>query len=297
MEDAHANTVIVGIDGSAPSKLALKWAAQQATRRGVGLDVVHAWSPPAAIYAHGFDDPKRFEEAAATVLDDTIAWLDEAGGIPAEVEVRPVLIDAEPASALLQAAAQGDHLLVVGSRGHGGFVELLLGSVSQRVVAHPPCPVAVVPPTWKPDWNSRMVVGVDGSASSYGALQWAVAEAGRRGITLDVVNAFDYHASVMPFGPVPKIHRDDLAKASRVLLEDVVGRALHEANAQTLPVELISSALGAAHAVLEVADGADLVVVGSRGRGTFTGVLLGSVSQQCVHHARCPVVVVPRPGT
>ena len=291
MERKFAKPIVVGIDGSVPSKLALRWAAQEAVRRGRDLDVVHAWTMPFSMYPSGFEDPQQVKAAAATLLDDTIASLGDVG-VPAEV--RPVLVDAEPASALLQAAV-GSDLLVVGSRGHGGFLGLLLGSVSQRVVAHAPCPVAVVPPTWKSDWNRRMVVGVDGSEASYRALLWAVAEAGRRRVTLDVVNAFDYHVQVMPFGPVPTINRDDLEKSSQVLLEDVVGRALAEAGARTMPVELIPSPAGAARAVLDVADGADLLVVGSRGRGTFKGLLLGSVSQQCVHHAPCPVVVVPAP--
>lgn len=290
MEQDLAHAVVVGVDGSAPSKQALRWAAQEAIRCGARLDVVHAWTVPYAMYPDGFADPKPYEAAGAAVLDDAVRSLSEAAAVP--TDVHPLLIDDLPVNALLQAAVGGD-LLVVGSRGHGGFVGLLLGSVSQRCVTHAPCPVAVVPPTWTADTSGRVVVGVDGSDASSDALHWAVAEAGRRAARLDVVNAYEYlQITVSPYVPTVPVDRDELEKSSQALLEDMVSGALAEAVTPDLPVEVKPSPDGAAHALLDVARGADLLVVGSRGRGTFRGLLLGSVSQQCVHHATCPVVVV-----
>ena len=285
-----AHAVVVGVDGSAPSKQALRWAAQEAIRREARLDVVHAWTVPYTMYPDGFADPKPYEAAGAAVLDDAVRSLSEAGVVPRDVH--PLLIDDLPANALLEAAVGGD-LLVVGSRGHGGFVGLLLGSVSHRCVTHAPCPVAVVPPTWTADESGRVVVGVDGSDTSYDALHWALADAERRDARLDVVNAYEYQQIIVsPYVPVVPVDRDELEKSSQALLEDMVSGALARAGAPDLPVELKPSPDGAAQALLDIADGADLLVVGSRGRGTFRGLLVGSVSQQCVSHATCPVVVV-----
>jgi nucleotide-binding universal stress UspA family protein len=291
MERNMDNAIVVGVDGSEPSKRALQWAAEEAVRRGARLDVVHAWTVPFSLIPNGFADPKSYEAVAAAALDEAVASLGDTK--LAALDIERVLVDGPAADCLLQASAGGE-LLVVGSRGHGGFVGLLMGSVSQRVVAHATCPVVVVPPTWKADWNRRIVVGIDGSGASYRALQWTVAEAARRHLRIDVVNAYD-DGIVMPFGPVPVVHRADLEKSSQMLLETTVARALDGADARDVPVELIPAPHRPARALLDVADGADLLVVGSRGHGTFAGSLLGSVSQQCVHHAPCPVVVVPSP--
>lgn len=290
MEHARAgHAIVVGVDGSLPSKQALLWAAHEAIRRGARLDVVDAWTVPYTMYPDGLADPKPYEAAGSAVLEDAMRSLAEGEVVPPEVH--PVLIDDLPANALVR-AARGCDLLVVGSRGHGGFGGLLLGSVSQRCVAHAPCPVAVVPPTWTADDSRRVVVGVDGSDASFGALHWAVAEAVRRDARLDVVNAYENHHVVSPVVPLVAVHRDELEKSSQALMEEMVAAALGPAGARSRPVELLSSPAGAARALLDVARGADLLVVGSRGRGTCRGLLLGSVSQQCVHHAPCPVVVV-----
>jgi nucleotide-binding universal stress UspA family protein len=169
----------------------------------------------------------------------------------------------------------------------------LLGSVSDRCVAHAACPVVVVPTEWAADRSGRIVVGVDGSQSSYGALEWAVAEAQRRGAGLDVINAYSYHPMMgSPFGPVVSSSRDDVEKASQALLEHMAASVIESAGTPTVQLELIPSPDAPARALLDAAAGADLLVVGSRGHGTLNGVLLGSVSRQCAHHGPCPVGVV-----
>jgi nucleotide-binding universal stress UspA family protein len=197
-----------------------------------------------------------------------------------------------PSKALLHAAERAD-LLVVGSRGRGGFSGLLLGSVSHNCVHRAPCPVAVIPPGWSGgEHHGRVVVGVDGSDASYSALHWAIATAAARHAQLQVVNAYDYLQVVMPMGIAPGIDREVFEKASRSLLEEMVDPALGAAAARPRSVELIPVHTGAARGLLDAAIGADLLVVGSRGRGGVRGLLLGSVSLQCLHHAPCPVVVV-----
>jgi nucleotide-binding universal stress UspA family protein len=142
--------------------------------------------------------------------------------------------------------------------------------------------------------SGRIVVGVDGSDGSLRALRWAVREARQRDATLDVVVAWHhpYAAAVDPTGmAASRVSREELEHLSR----DLLGRARDVAYAEDQTVQVDPTVVegGAARALLEAATGADLLVVGSRGRGGFTGLLLGSVSQQCAHHAPCPVVIVP----
>ncbi|MGQ0824489.1 MAG: universal stress protein [Actinomycetota bacterium] len=136
----------------------------------------------------------------------------------------------------------------------------------------------------------RIVVGVDGSEPSHRALHWALVEARLRGARLDVVHTWHMpYATASPYSPPtawdPQLFEDE----GRALLDAAV------ANADTSAVEVhrLLSAGAAAPTLIETAKGADLLVVGSRGRGGFAGLLLGSVSQQVVHHAPCPVVVIP----
>jgi nucleotide-binding universal stress UspA family protein len=288
--DPRVVVVVVGVDGSPASQHALLWAAAEAGRRGAALDVVHAWMTPYPLNPPDyFTDPAPFRARGAEVVEHALASLTVRH--PAPTEVRPVLVQEYPSKALIQAAGRAA-LLVVGSRGRGGFSGLLVGSVSQNCVQRAPCPVAVIPPGWSGEEHGRVVVGVDGSDASYGALHWAIATAAARDAELHVVNAYDYLQVVMPLGIAPGIDRELLEKASRSLLEEMVGPAVGAAGARPRSVELIPVHTGAARALLDAAIGADLLVVGSRGRGGVRGLLLGSVSQQCLHHAPCPVVVV-----
>lgn len=132
---------MVGVDGSAPSKAALGWAIRQANLTGAVVDAVIAWHYPGAYgYPVAVGDDANYEELAAKVVTDTIA---EVSGPAGPVEIRPKVVEGNPAAVLLAASAGAD-LLVVGSRGHGGFVEALLGSVSQHCVHHAACPVVVL---------------------------------------------------------------------------------------------------------------------------------------------------------
>lgn len=133
--------IVVGYDSSPGAHAALRWAAEEARLRGASLDVVHAWT----YYVVGATglmpvDPTDLEAAAGTVLDEALAELGTVRG----VEVNRRLTEGPAAQALLH-AAEGADLLVVGSRGRGGFAGLLLGSVSQQVSHHARCPVVIVP--------------------------------------------------------------------------------------------------------------------------------------------------------
>jgi nucleotide-binding universal stress UspA family protein len=290
-ERASAPRVVVGVDGSEPANVALRWAAEEATRRGATLDVVHAWLTPYPLAAYDMAlDPAELDAAARTMVDTMV------DGVLATMDTRPSevrrLVLQDDGAAALGAVAEGAEILVVGSRGRGGFSDLLVGSVSLKAVQTAPCPVVVVPADWDGILRDRIVVGVDGSPPSYGALHWAVEEAALRGARLDVVHAYDYPQMVTAFGPMMAIDWETIDKASQDLLDEMIAGALGAISPQPPTVTPISINGSASRSLLETAEGAELLVVGSRGHGTLRGLLLGSVSQQCVHHAHCPVVVV-----
>jgi nucleotide-binding universal stress UspA family protein len=137
--------IVVGVDGSDGSRRALRWAAAEATVRGDDLTLVHVWERPQAYAPLGLGaypvDPEPIQEAAQSLLDGLVQ---EATTLAPEAAVRGLLVEGAPAEALLEAAGPAD-LLVVGSRGLGGFRSLLLGSISQQVAHHAPCPVVIVP--------------------------------------------------------------------------------------------------------------------------------------------------------
>jgi nucleotide-binding universal stress UspA family protein len=141
--------IVVGVDGSDGARVALEWAVEEARLRGAPLVAVHAWqAPPLGMVGGPFDAPsmpdpqlmERVEAGARQLLERELAAVDTSG-----VEIESVVEPRNPADALLD-AARGARLLVVGTRGHGGFKGLLLGSVSQQASNHAPCPVVIVPP-------------------------------------------------------------------------------------------------------------------------------------------------------
>lgn len=139
--------------------------------------------------------------------------------------------------------------------------------------------------------GGRIVVGVDGSVHATKALAWAVEEAGRRGATVRAVHAwrYPYFGTGLDGVPIPESVLQGVEDGARQTLEQAVDRVPHAG----ITVERVLVMGPAAQVLVEAAADAELLVVGSRGRGGFAGLLLGSVSQQCAHHAPCPVVIVP----
>jgi len=136
--------IVVGVDGSESSRTALEWAVDEASHRGATVVAVHAWEPilTAGLRSAAVYSDEAIQEAGGAVLDEAIAAVDPPEGVT--IERRCVRGNAT--AALLEVAGGAD-LLVVGTRGLGGFGRLLLGSVSSQVVHHAPCPVVVVPIT------------------------------------------------------------------------------------------------------------------------------------------------------
>jgi len=273
--------IVIGMDGSDNAKGALRWAVEEAELHGASVQALLVWSyldqqhtDPGAPF-----DP-TYDAAAAKATLGT--WVSEALGAEHQVDLI-VACDLGPRG-LLEASNSAD-LLVLGARGRGGFGELLLGSVSQRVVEGATRPVAVVRDP-APVRGGQVLVGVDGSASSVDALRWAAREAKARDAELHVLHA--WRLQVMAVSPWVAAIPDDIEAISRQVLD----QALADPALAEVRVQGHLQHGGAGHALVERSGGAALVVVGSRGQGRISSLLLGSVTRQLLHHAACPVVVV-----
>ena len=185
-------SVVVGVDGSEHSRQAVKWAADEAKRRGALLRIIYA----------EFKEPKNLPawyEPGSSDLSPGQAIVDDTYGLVAtrhtSVIARAEIIESPPALALTAASSSAE-LLVVGARGRGGFDELLLGSVSDRCIQHADCPVVVVhsDPDVRPlrPVAPRIVVGIDGSVGSTQALRWALDEARLRSASVEAVFVWQY---------------------------------------------------------------------------------------------------------
>jgi nucleotide-binding universal stress UspA family protein len=287
--------IVVGVDGSEGAAYALRWAVLESTLRDLPVVAVLAWGYLDQHFQtadHVFD-PAYGESDALAALDGAVR--DAIGEAAAATVDRQVVCDLA-ARGLVEAAADAE-LLVVGARGLGGFRGLLLGSVSQQCLHHTRRPLAIVHPTGRAAENGdrveRIVVGVDGSPPAERALRWAMDEARVRRARVQVVHAWREPVSLVGAAPSATVTVD--AAELEVAGHDILDGAVDAVDTAGLahPPERVLVNGGPALAILDLAGGADLVVVGSRGRGGFAGLVLGSVSQQVAMHARCPVVVLP----
>ena len=288
--------VVVGYDGSAASRPAVLWAADEAARRRVPLAVAYAadhtglvggplgraWLPEAAYQA-----AEREAEAGAALAHERRP----------ELEVTAHAYAGSPGDALVRESG-GSGLVVVGSRGLGELSACVRGSVSAHVAARADCPVIVVrgDGVAVPGPGRPVVVAVDGSPAADAALRFAAAAAVAAGATLVITSVWltvtedwtrAYWLAVAP--------GTDPDEAARQAVEKVAAAAAARVAtlAPGLDVEVHTRGGRPAEVILEVAgDDAGLVVVGSRGRGSLAGLLLGSVGHEIVHGARCPVAVV-----
>jgi nucleotide-binding universal stress UspA family protein len=283
----NAHEIVVATDASESAKAAVAWAAREAQRSDSVLRVVHAyeWNWPGARFDGG-EDLRTMAEAAAERIaaDARLAAQAIAPGLP----VRCTAEIGAPAAVILRAATSA-RMVVVGSRGRGGFASLLLGSVGQTVAAHAPCPVVVV--RGRTDAaDGPVVVGADGSPAGAHAVELAFAEADARGTELVAVRA--YSPPVPPWGQdMPPLIYDPAERdaTERHALEELLApwRDKHP----QVPVEALVTRHSAARALVGVSHTAQLVVVGNRGFSVFTGTILGSVSSQLLHHTDCPVLI------
>jgi nucleotide-binding universal stress UspA family protein len=279
--------IVVGIDGSDPSRAALRWAAAEAKRRGARLHVVLAyhWRWPGMHPDSQGELASTTRQQAGLVVDEAVK---EARELTPDIEVRGDAVLGLPAQALIDLSADAA-LVVVGSRGHGGFASLLLGSVSDQVAAHATAPVAVV--RGRTDTGvGPLAVGVDGSPGSENALAIAFEEAARRGCGVAAIAAYSAPASAPASNLAPIVYdRDKL----RYEMTETVSRSLatwHD-KYPNVPVETDVAFGQPAQVLINASRQSRLVVVGVRGHGGFDRLPLGSVGRQLLHHADCPVLI------
>jgi nucleotide-binding universal stress UspA family protein len=288
--------VVVGVDGSAVSLTAVEVAAHEADLRGVGLRVVHAFGGPAALVPPGAPPWNLAGAGLRELVDGTMTEAERrARRIAPAVEVTRETVVGEPLM-VLEIESRTASLVVVGSRGLGRFSGLLLGSTAVHLAAHGRCPVMVV--RGRTDPAGPVLLAVDGSPAAEPAIEFAFAEASLRGADLLALHAWNTRTERAYDGPAdpPFVTYDEDR------LRDEEDRLLAEALSgwrSKYPDVAVHRRLVRARtraALIEASGEAQLVVVGARGRGGFAGLLLGSVSQAVLHHARCPVTVVRSSG-
>ncbi|MGC4863725.1 universal stress protein [Micromonospora sp. DT41] len=281
--------VVAGVDGSPSSLVAAEHAARAALLRSRPLLLVHGYLHPLGYgvplnpYDLGVPAPSA---EAQKMLERTAADLaDRWPGL--SVEVRQVA--GGPGATMVEESRRAD-LVVVGSRGLGGFVGLLLGSVGAQVAAHAHCPVLVVRPDEQPiDMDAPVLVGVDGSEASRLAAGYGAAEATLRKVPLVLVHVGPPGEDRATPEEVEESQAAYQAEAVRLLAD--ASAAVRAEYPDLVVREHPVRAAGAAQGLIEASATASLLVVGTRGRHGFTGLLLGSVSQAVIQHAHCPVLV------
>lgn len=288
-----ARHVIVGFDGSDHSGIAVDWAAAEAASRGARLSLLAAMVVPVSGVGGRFGavlSPDAVDAMLASMREQVDARVAQVSADYPGLEVDARVVLGSPAFALVEESEEAD-LVVVGSRGLGGFTGLLLGSVGTQVATHATCPAVVVRHE-APPVNDVVVVGVDGSELSLAALDFAFDIAERRGWRVRAVHAWElptFDVLAAPVGP-PPIDVDSIEEGERVAFaESLAGqRERHPGVAveeQVLRGPTVRSLLAAS------ADAA-LIVLGTHGRGEFLGTVLGSVSQGVLHKATVPVAVI-----
>jgi nucleotide-binding universal stress UspA family protein len=287
----HTRPVIVGVDGSAASLEAVRWAAAEANLRQLPLRLLHAYADPAETIA----DFEVAQTAHEALRNQAQRWLRDAlyavHEIDPELQPRIDVAIGDPVPTMVERTKDGS-LLVVGSHGLGGFTGMLVGSTAIALAARAHCPVAVVraAPLGGHRVVGPIVVGIDGSPASEEAISFAFHEASLRGCGLIAVHTWnevfldtELSAERISFDTsvLEQQERELLAQRLAGWQEKYPDVAVRRVVEQNRPVR----------ALLEHAEDAQLILVGSRGRSGFGGMLLGSTSQALVHYAPCPVII------
>lgn len=291
---AEDKVVLVGVDGSPESLEAVDWAVARAAKAGWRVHLLCAYSLPSFTTAsldggYAALDDSAIRSGAQKVIDEAAQRAVGSG-----VKVTSSLETGDPAGVLVDLSDEAT-MAVVGTRGGGGFADRLLGTVSSALPAHAHCPTVVVPRHMEgADFTPvrRIVVGVDGSDSARRALRWAVREAEVWGAELTAVAAVPLASGTGALAWLPAaIDREQVLADVRGGLDRAVAVALEGHPGVKVRKHALDG--NAAELMAEFSTAVDLVVVGSRGRGGFAGLLLGSTSQAVLSHAVCPVMVVP----
>lgn len=277
--------LLLAYDGSDEARRALDWAATESLRTGAPVHVLAVnevlpptWGGVGGIYVYA----ESYTQDSSGLLEQAAKALADAGVTAVTTEQRSGHVVDE-----LLRAAESASVLVVGSRGHGRAGEAVLGSVSQHLARHATCPVVVVREQRNPE-AARIVVGIDGSRTSLAALEYACQRAETTGETVVAIHA--WRARV----PSSNVFAGELASVDTKEREVLLAQSIAGVRVDHPDVRLEQEVVAVApdHSLVDASASASLVVVGSRGLGFFSGMLLGSVSQAVLHRATCPVAVV-----
>lgn len=269
--------VVVGVDGSEPSLLAVDWAAREARRRKAPLRIVSVPAmPPRMRPGREQTVASEIEESYAQALTAAVSRSKQAAP---DLVIDTGLLSGAPAVAITESAS-GAQLVVIGDRGMGGFAAMLLGSVSRYVATHAPCPAVVVREQGFGGERQEIAVGVRDPVASAAALEFSFEEAALRGANLVAVHAWYSH--------LPGDHETIAAEASQAL-----GEALPDWRLK-YPSVVVQQDVPRGHAgqvLVDYSARTDLVVISRRGHGR--GPAVGSIQHAVLNHARGPVAVVP----
>jgi nucleotide-binding universal stress UspA family protein len=288
--------IVVGVDGSSSSMTAVRWATFEARMRNVPLTLVHvevtaAWGPAPWLLSDvplppAEEDPER-EESGRKLLADAVKVAESSSAGLGPPEIKTELFFSVPVAPLVELSKEAQ-MVVVGCRGQHPLSRILLGSVSTGLVHHAHCPVAVIhdeAPSLEHPSKLPVVVGIDGSPASELATAIAFDEASWRGVDLVALHAWrDPDLSAAP----SMEWSAQEALRNEILAERLAGWRERYPDVKIHPRVVWDDP---ARYLLNESESAQLVVVGSHGRGGFAGMLLGSVSTTVPHAARIPVIV------
>ena len=289
-ETARKHGILVCVDGSAASDAAVVWATREAIMRHLPITLIHAVPPVVVGWPVGqlyTVMPDWQKENGQHALDQARKTLSANRNEAEPPEIRTEMVYSGIIPALIDASKDA-WMIVVGSQGLGALGHLLLGSVTTALLHHAHCPVAVIHANEdaSPYSNAPVLVGIDGSPASEAAIALAFDEASRRGVELVALHAW---SDVGVFPMLGMDWRDSEAKGQEILAERLAG---WQEQYPDVPVKRLIFCDKPSRWLVQESERAQLVVLGSHGRGGFAGMLLGSVSSHVAHLATVPVVVV-----
>ncbi|WP_199432262.1 universal stress protein [Qaidamihabitans albus] len=294
--------ILVGVDGSDSALRATAWAARAAAGRHAPLSLVAAMTIPAPYGAGIGLPPGSFDELEREGRRRLHEAAEVAKRVAGEEPGLKISTEYHTGNAvpILRERAREARMLVLGTRGLGEFSGTFVGSVAVALVAHGPCPVVVVrgrTPGAEPPAEGPVVVGVDGSPLSEAAVGAAFEEASARGARLVAVHAWSDAAVSGVVGFVPgELPWEEIETSERIVLAERV--AGWRERYPDVAVDRVVTRDRPVRSLLREAEHAQLLVVGSRGRGGFSGMLLGSTSNALVHSAPCPLLIMrTEPGS